>query len=268
MMNADQPPLEFETVAKLDAHLRGGRPLTASSGPRPAAARGADAAAARGRRSSAYSGGAVAHALSDKAWLCRRHPVRSLRGIPTPVKQDLYAGYAATSQAGMPRPATPGSTRTSAPQAAPTRRTSLESLYRRLHDHGMSDALEKEVWRERRGGDHGRTDRPATRIRATSPRWTRAGARRLRGGDRRRAGEPWRQHLAWHAGRRDEDLRPAIAILGHAPLTPSSPGRYGTRGPAPPRRRPPGAEHRHPDVALRPQPSDVFPTAIAKKWLP
>ena len=29
MMNADQPPLEFETVAKLDAHLREGRPLTA-----------------------------------------------------------------------------------------------------------------------------------------------------------------------------------------------------------------------------------------------
>jgi len=29
MMNADQPPLEFESVAKLDAHLREGRPLTA-----------------------------------------------------------------------------------------------------------------------------------------------------------------------------------------------------------------------------------------------
>ena len=29
MMNADQPPLEFETVAKLDAHLRENRPLTA-----------------------------------------------------------------------------------------------------------------------------------------------------------------------------------------------------------------------------------------------
>ena len=29
MMNADQSPLEFETVAKLDAHLRESRPLTA-----------------------------------------------------------------------------------------------------------------------------------------------------------------------------------------------------------------------------------------------
>ena len=92
MMNADQSPLEFETIAKLDAHLRESRPLTAC------VFQGLDlrlhtAALTAGRLTgSAFLGcqlepGAVAHALGDKALV-----VPKPEGIPfDPFRGSLYS---------------------------------------------------------------------------------------------------------------------------------------------------------------------------------
>jgi hypothetical protein len=101
MMNADQPPFEFESVAKLDAHLRANRPLTAC------VFQGLDlrlhtAALTAGRLTgSAFLGcllepGAVAHALADKALVVPKPegiPFDPFRGSLYSVEQDLYAGY-------------------------------------------------------------------------------------------------------------------------------------------------------------------------------
>ena len=151
MMNADQPPLEFETVAKLDAHLRESRPLTAC------VFQGLDlrlhtAALTAGRLTgSAFLGcqlepGAVAHALADKALVVPKPegiPFDPFRGSLYSVEQDLYAGYVTGQPGGY---AATRDARIYAHFCATGRSNPpniLESLYRRLHDHGMSDALEE-----------------------------------------------------------------------------------------------------------------------------
>ena len=264
MMNADQPPLEFETVAKLDAHLRENRPLTAC------VFQGLDlrlhtAALTAGRLTgSAFLGcqlepGAVAHALSDKALVVPKPegiPFDPFRGSLYSVEQDLYAGYVTGQPGGY---AATRDARIYAHFCATGRSNPpniLESLYRRLHDHGMSDALEETLSGHRVVaimGGHGLA-RDAEEYRAVAllgRALARANFVVVTGGG---PGAMEAAHLgAWHAGRRDEDLDTAIAILGHAPLyTPDRAlARHGARGPAPLRRRPPGDEHRHPDVALR-----------------
>ena len=277
MMNADQSPLEFETVAKLDAHLRESRPLTAC------VFQGLDlrlhtAALTAGRLTgSAFLGcqlepGAVAHALSDKALVVPKPegiPFDPFRGSLYSVEQDLYAGYVTGQPGGY---AVTRDARIYAHFCATGRShppNILESLYRRLHDHGMSDALEEALSGHRvvaiMGGHSLARDAEEYRAVALLGRaLARAHFVVVTGGG---PGAMEAAHLgAWHAGRRDEDLDTAIAILGHAPLyTPIEPWLDT------------GLEVRRRFDGGRPamsigiptwhyghEPSNVFPTAIAK----
>ena len=229
MMNADQPPLEFETVAKLDAHLRENRPLTAC------VFQGLDlrlhtAALTAGRLTgSAFLGcllepGAVAHALADKALVVPKPegiPFDPFRGSLYSVEQDLYAGYVTGQPGGY---AATRDARIYAHFCATGRShppNILESLYRRLHDHGMSDALEETLAGHRVVaimGGHGLA-RDAEEYRAVATARTRAGARKSRSSDRRRAGS--------HGGRAPRRVARRPARRG---------SRYGDRDPGRTRR--------------------------------
>jgi len=277
MTSADQPPLEFETVAKLDAHLREGRPLTAC------VFQGLDlrlhtAALTAGRLTgSAFLGcllepAAITHALADKALVVPRPegiPFDPFRGSLYSVEEDLYAGYVVGQPGGY---AATRDGRIYAHFCATGRSNPpsiLESLYRRLHDHGMSDALEEMLAGHRvvaiMGGH--RLARDADEYRAVAllgRALARAGIVVVTGGG---PGAMEAAHLGvWHAGRRDEDLDTAIAILSHAPLhTPIEPWldtalevrrRFdGGR---------PGLSIGVPTWHYGHEPSNVFPTAIAK----
>jgi predicted Rossmann-fold nucleotide-binding protein len=277
MMNADRLPLEFETVAKLDAHLRAGRPLTGC------VFQGLDlrlhtAALTAGRLTgSAFLGcqlepGAIAHALADKALVVPKPdgiPFDPFRGSLYSVEQDLYAGYVIGQPGGY---AATRDARIYAHFCATGRSHPpgiLESLYRRLHDHGMSDALEEALDGHRvvavMGGH--RLARDADEYRAVAllgRALARASMVVVTGGG---PGAMEAAHLgAWHAGRRDEDLDTALAILAHAPLhTPIEPWldtalevrrRFdGGR---------PGMSIGIPTWHYGHEPSNVFPTSIAK----
>ena len=108
MMNADQPPLEFETVAKLDAHVGEGRPLTACVFQGLDLRRHTAVLTAGRLTGSAFLGcqlepGAIAHALADKALVVPKPdgiPFDPFRGSLYSVEQDLYAGYVAGQPGG------------------------------------------------------------------------------------------------------------------------------------------------------------------------
>jgi predicted Rossmann-fold nucleotide-binding protein len=276
-MDLDRPPLEFETVAKLDAHLSEGRPLT------HCVFQGLDlrlhtAALTAGRLTgSAFLGcllepAVVTHALADKALVVPRPegiPYDPFRGSLYSVEQDLYAGYVTGQPGGyaITRDARIYAHFCATGRSAP--RSILESLYRRLHDHGMSDALEEALEGHRvvaiMGGHRLARDSEEFRLVALLGRaLSRAGILIVTGGG---PGAMEAAHLgAWHAGRRDEDLDTAIAILSHAPLhTPIEPWldtalevrrRFdGGR---------PGVSIGIPTWHYGHEPSNVFPTAIAK----
>jgi predicted Rossmann-fold nucleotide-binding protein len=277
MMNADQPPLEFETVAKLDAHLREGRPLTACVFQGLDLRRHTAALTAGRLTGSAFLGcqlepGVVTHALADKALVVPKPegiPFDPFRGSLYSVEQDLYAGYVVGQPGGY---AATRDGRIYAHFCATGRShppNILESLYRRLHDHGMSDALEEMLVGHRvvaiMGGH--RLARDAEEYRAVAllgRALARANFVVVTGGG---PGAMEAAHLgAWHAGRRDEDLDTAIAILGHAPLyTPIEPWldtglevrrRFdGVRA---------GISIGVPTWHYGHEPSNVFPTAVAK----
>jgi predicted Rossmann-fold nucleotide-binding protein len=276
-MLPDRAPLEFESVAKLDAHLREGRPLTGC------VFQGLDlrrhtAVLTAGRLSGAAFLGCllepavVTHALADKALVVPRPegiPYDPFRGSLYSVEQDLYAGYAAGQPGGY---AATRDARIYAHFCATGRAhppSILESLYRRLHDHGMSDALEEALEGHRvvavMGGHLLARDSDEYRQVALLGRaLARAGYLLVTGGG---PGAMEAAHLgAWHAGRRDEDLDTAIAILSHAPLhTPVEPWldtalevrrRFDGGRPAP--------SIGIPTWHYGHEPSNVFATAIAK----
>jgi len=154
-------------------------------------------------------------------------PFDPFRGSLYSVEDDLYAGYVIGQPGGY---AATRDARIYAHFCATGRSNPpsiLESLYRRLHDHGMSDALEESIAGHRivaiMGGH--RLARDAEEYRAVAllgRALARASFVVVTGGG---PGAMEAAHLgAWHAGRRDEDLDTALAILGHAPLyTPIEP---------------------------------------------
>ena len=101
----------------------------------------------------------ITHALADKALVVPRPegiPFDPFRGSLYSVEQDLYAGYVTGVPGGY---AATRDARIYAHFCATGRSNPpsiLESLYRRLHDHGMSDALEEALAGHRVVADHGR----------------------------------------------------------------------------------------------------------------
>ncbi len=260
-MSLGQPPLEFETVAKLDAHLRGGGPLTACVFQGLDLRRHTAALTAGRLTGSAFLGcllepAAITHALADKALVVPRPegiPFDPFRGSLYSVEQDLYAGYVVGQPGGYAatRDARIYAHFCATGRANPT--SILESLYRRLHDHGMSDALEEALAGHRvvaiMGGH--RLARDADEYRAVAVAGARAGARRHPADDRRRpggdgSGPPRRlARRAPRRGPRHRDRDPLARAALHADRAVA---RYRARGAAPLRRRP----ARRPASASRP----------------
>jgi predicted Rossmann-fold nucleotide-binding protein len=277
VMLADRPPLEFESVAKVDAHLREGRPLSGCVFQGIDLRRHTAVLTAGRLTGSAFLGcllepAAVTHALAEKALVVPRPegiPYDPFRGTLYAVEQDLYAGYVTGQPGGY---AATRDARIYAHFCASGRShppNILESLYRRLHDHGMSDALEEALAGHRvvaiMGGHRLARDTDEYRMVALLGRaLARSGYLLVTGGG---PGAMEAAHLgAWHAGRRDEDLDTAIAILSHAPLhTPVEPWldtalevrrRFDGGRPAP--------SIGVPTWHYGHEPSNVFPTAVAK----
>jgi predicted Rossmann-fold nucleotide-binding protein len=276
-MDADRAPLEFETLAKLDAHVKAGQPLTGC------VFQGLDlrlhtAALTAGRLTGcAFLGcqiepAVLTHALADRALVVARPegiPYDPFRNALYSVEQDLYAGYVVGQPGGY------AATRDARIYAhfRTTGRSSpasiLESLYRRIHDHAITDALEETLAGHRivavMGGHALARDADEYRAVALLGRaLARAGYVIVTGGG---PGAMEAAHLgAWHAGRRDEDLDPAIAILSHAPLF--SPIEPWLDTALEVRRRfdggRPGLSVGIPTWHYGHEPTNVFPTAIAK----
>jgi predicted Rossmann-fold nucleotide-binding protein len=274
---ADRAPLEFETIAKLDAHIREGRPLTGC------VFQGLDlrmhtTALTAGRLTgSAFLGCLIeppvmAHALNNRALVVPRPegiPYDPFRSSLYSVEQDLYAGYVTGQPGGY---AATRDARIYAHYCATGRNTPtsiLESLYRRLHDHSMSDALEETLRGHRVVGIMGghKLARDAEEYRAVAllgRALSRAGYVIVTGGG---PGAMEAAHVgAWHAGRRDEDLDTALAILACAPLYTDLEMWLDTALEV--RRRfdggRPGLSIGIPTWHYGHEPSNVFPTAIAK----
>jgi predicted Rossmann-fold nucleotide-binding protein len=276
-MDADRAPLEFETLAKFDAHVRAGRPLTGCVFQGLDLRRHTAALTAGRLTGSAFLGcqlepGVVTHAITDRALVVPKPegiPYDPFRSGLYSVEQDLYAGYVTGQPGGyaVTRDARIYAHYCATGRSAPP--SILESLYRRLHDHAMSDALDETLAGHRivaiMGGHALARDADEYRAVALLGRMlARASYVVVTGGG---PGAMEAAHLgAWHAGRRDEDLDTALAILAHAPFySPIEPWldtglevrrRFGGGRP--------GLSIGIPTWHYGHEPSNVFPTAIAK----
>ena len=235
-MNADQPPLEFETVAKLDAHLREepAADRLRLPGPRPAAAhRGADgrpahrvgvprlpARTGRHRPRAGRQGARRAEA--------RRHPVRSVPRQPLLGRRGSVRGLrhwpARRLRRGPGRPDLRALLRQRPLEPAEHPRVALPPAARPRHV-GRAGGVDR---RAPHRGDHGRPPaRPRRRgVPGRRAAGTGIGARQLRGRDRRRSRR--------HGGRASRRVarRPARRGSRHGARHP------GTRAAATPRSSP------------------------------
>jgi predicted Rossmann-fold nucleotide-binding protein len=220
------PPIEFESLAELDAHLRAGLPVAGCVFQHLDLRTRGDALHGLSLAGAAFLGCELDPVLLARAQrealvlpVPRDLPYQPYRPALYTIEGDLYAGYVPgqpdayehTLDARVYR-------HVRATGLVPA--SLLESLYRRLHDHGMSDALQEALEGERVVAIMG-----GHRLSRTSPayrdvcRIARALARRgfllVSGGG---PGAMEATHVGvWLARRPDGDLDAALAILAGCP---------------------------------------------------